>query len=320
MVDTRPISPTSTRVSRAVRIAILSPGVLIFISAVRLLIIANYDPTTASAIASSTGVVSTLLGTLIPIVPSLLPLLVLIFAVFRRWLLLLFAAIGAALASPAYATLKEAWLATRNQFTAVGHTLSIKNANLRGRLLEQSWVHDRGYILFGALAVVAIVIDNRQRLLAFYPTKKSRPRYNLFDKIFIGSGITVILLLCAVLVCIFYAAAFFFVTTIYHVPTTTDKISPVASQPWLPSEKDTLKSGKTIVGYTLSATDVWYVFLQERNRTIDYFHPDEIVKRELCQLPESQRINQPPLIKLINAPAPTVPSCLKSHENALTQS
>lgn len=108
MASVKKDTPPSRHISNAVRIAILSPSVLVSISAVRLLIIANYDPTTASSIASSIGVVGTLLGTLISIVPALLPLLVLAFIVLRKPLLLLFAAIGTALVSPAYATLKEA--------------------------------------------------------------------------------------------------------------------------------------------------------------------------------------------------------------------
>jgi hypothetical protein len=46
---------------------------LILVVSVRLLVIANYEPTTALAIAQSSGAVSTLLGTLIPLLPSLLP-------------------------------------------------------------------------------------------------------------------------------------------------------------------------------------------------------------------------------------------------------
>ena len=112
MASVKTGTPTSRRISNAVRIAVLSPSVLVFISAVRLLIIANYDPTTASSIASSIGVVGTLLGTLIPIVPALLPVLVLAFIALRKPLLLLFAGFGTALVSPAYTTLKVAWLAT----------------------------------------------------------------------------------------------------------------------------------------------------------------------------------------------------------------
>lgn len=309
MVDTKPNSPTSNRVSNAVRIAILSPAVLVFISAVRLLMIANYDPTTASAIASATGVVGTLLGTLIPVVPALLPPLLLVLIILRKWLLALFAAIGTALVSPSYATLKEAWMTTVNQFTAPGHALTITSPELRRHALGLSWMHDRASLIFGVIAVLVIAFDNRDRILASYPNKVSHPGYSLVDKVLVGGGKTLIWLFRATILCLCYAIAVFFITTIYHIPFDTSKISAIASQPWLPSEIDTLKSGDTIVGYTLSAGDVWYVSLREQNRTIDYLHSDDIVSRELCQLPETQRANRPPLIKLINAPTPTVPPC-----------
>jgi len=50
---------------------ILSPAGLLLISAGRLLIVANFNTTTAVTIASSGGFVNTLLGTVIPLVPGL---------------------------------------------------------------------------------------------------------------------------------------------------------------------------------------------------------------------------------------------------------
>lgn len=112
-----------------------------------------------------------------------------------------------------------------------------------------------------------------------------------------------------ILIDVIFGAIFFFVTTIYHLPYHTDEISSIASQPWLPPEKIVLTSGRTIVGYTLSTSDGWYIFLEDHDRTIDYFHSNDIASRGLCQLIGAQRPNRPPLIKLINVPAPVVPSC-----------
>lgn len=302
-------SPTSKRVSNAVRVAILSPSVLLFISAVRLLIIANYDPTTASAIASSIGVVGTLLGTLIPIVPALLPFLALSLVILRKPLLLLFAAIGTALVSPAYATPREAWLATMDQFTSLAHALSSHNSGLERRTFALSWVHGRTSLIFGAIAVVVIAIDKREKLLRWYRYDDSHLNYDLPEKISKGGVTALAMLVCAAVLDISFGAIFFFTATIYHLPYSANGISVIVRQPWLPAEKVALKSGETVVGYTLNAGDIWYVFLQESNRTIKYFHEDEVVSRTLCQLPGDQRPNRPPLIKLINAPAPIVPRC-----------
>ena len=66
---------------------ILSPVGLLLISVTRLLIVADYNTTTATAIASSGGYVNTLLGTVIPLVPIILPYLAIVLLIFRRFVL-----------------------------------------------------------------------------------------------------------------------------------------------------------------------------------------------------------------------------------------
>jgi hypothetical protein len=305
-------SPTSKRVSNAIRVAILSPSVLLFISAVRLLIIANYDPTTASAIASSTGVVGTLLGTLIPIVPALLPLLAMVMMIFRRPILLAFAVIGTVLVSPAYATPKEAWLETINQFATVMHAIKTGDPRLERHVLTLGWQQDRTSLIIGIAVVAVIAIDNYKKLLiSRYRNLWSDPDLSRSEKIFFSGTTTLGKLVAAVVFGVFFGAFFFFTTTIYHVPYNVTEMSVVASQPWMPSEEVAVKSGKTFVGYTLNAGDNWYVFLQEKDRTIYYFPEDEVVSRTLCQLSGEHGANRSPLVKLINIRAPKVPQCSK---------
>lgn len=306
-------SPTSKRISKAVRVAVLSPSVLLFISAVRLLIIANYDPTTADAIASSTGVVDTLLGTLIPIVPALLPLLAMVMIIFRRPILLTFAVIGTVLVSPAYATPKEAWRETISQFSAVINALKASNPGLKRHLLALSWHHDRTSLAVGIVFVALIALDNYDKLLiSSYRNIWSDSGVSLSEKIFFSAVTTLIKLIAAAVFGVLFSAFFFFVTTIYHVPDSVKGMSAVASQPWMPSEEVALKSStKTFVGYTLNAGDTWFVFLQEEDRTLYYFPEDEVASRTLCRLPGEQRANRSPLIKLINIPVPKVPPCPK---------
>jgi hypothetical protein len=59
--------------SRRVKALLLSPIVVLFASAAGLLIISNYDTTTATTLAASSGVVGTLLGTIVPLLPLFLP-------------------------------------------------------------------------------------------------------------------------------------------------------------------------------------------------------------------------------------------------------
>lgn len=93
------------RIRRSATIAlILSPTGLLILGIVRLLIISNYNQTTAIAIVSSGGYVNTLLGTIIPIAPIILPYLALILLFFRRIAPGLIALIASALISPTVAS------------------------------------------------------------------------------------------------------------------------------------------------------------------------------------------------------------------------
>ncbi len=89
------------RLSRSATIALLlSPVGLILISVTRLLIVSDYNPVTASAIVSSGGYVDSLLGTVIPLVPLLLPYAALVLLFFNRVILALVSVVAAAFVSP----------------------------------------------------------------------------------------------------------------------------------------------------------------------------------------------------------------------------
>src|SRR5579864_5679680 len=79
---------------------LLSPLGLILIGATRLFIISDYNTTTAVTIASSGGYFSTLLGSVIPLVPVFMPYMALILLLFRRFLLSIIAFAFAAFVTP----------------------------------------------------------------------------------------------------------------------------------------------------------------------------------------------------------------------------
>lgn len=82
------LTDVTGRLSRSATIALIaSPVGLLLISVARLLIISNYDTTTASAIVSSGGYVDTLLGTTIPLIPVFLPYIALALLYFNRVIL-----------------------------------------------------------------------------------------------------------------------------------------------------------------------------------------------------------------------------------------
>jgi hypothetical protein len=75
-----------------------------------------------------------------------------------------------------------------------------------------------------------------------------------------------------------------YVERVYNVPLKSDIAFEILRRPWLPTEKITLSSGKTLVGYTMSISIGWHVFLDEQTRTIHYLHATEVTNRVVCHL------------------------------------
>jgi len=99
----------SDRLTRSATIALLlSPAGLLIIAAARLLIISDYNTATASAIVSSSGYVNTLLGTIIPLVPIIMPYLALILLFFNRVIPGILALVATAFISPVAAASRPA--------------------------------------------------------------------------------------------------------------------------------------------------------------------------------------------------------------------
>lgn len=89
------------RLSRSATIALLlSPVGLLIISVTRLLIVSDYNPATGLAIASSGGYADTLLGTVIPLIPIIMPYLALVFLFFNRVILAILAFVATVFVSP----------------------------------------------------------------------------------------------------------------------------------------------------------------------------------------------------------------------------
>jgi hypothetical protein len=96
---------------------LLSPVGILLIAAARLLIIADYNTVTASAIVTSEGYVNALLGTIIPIVPIIMPYLALILLFFRRLIPGVLASLAAVLISPAAVSRRKALSIARRDFS-----------------------------------------------------------------------------------------------------------------------------------------------------------------------------------------------------------
>ena len=86
---------------------ILSPVGVLLIAAARLIIVANFNTTTAVTIASSGGFVNTLLGTVIPLVPVFMPYVALLLLLTRHFLLSIMSFVFVAFISPTSITAAE---------------------------------------------------------------------------------------------------------------------------------------------------------------------------------------------------------------------
>ena len=97
----RGFSDVPVRLSRSAKIALVAlPIGLLFLSLIRLLAVADYNPATASAIVSSGGYVDSLLGTIVPLVPIFTPYLALLLLFFNRVISGILTLLAAALMSP----------------------------------------------------------------------------------------------------------------------------------------------------------------------------------------------------------------------------
>ena len=110
------------RLRRSATIAlVVSPVGLLLISVVRLLIVADYNPVTASAIVSSGGYVNTLLGTIIPLVPIFAPYLALLLLFFNRVMPAILTFLAVAFMSPVVITRHSALHLAGKDWSVITH-------------------------------------------------------------------------------------------------------------------------------------------------------------------------------------------------------
>jgi hypothetical protein len=89
------------RLPRSATLALIVSGLgILVIAAARLLVIAGYNLQTASAILTSQGFLNALLGSVLPVIPLVMPYLALVLLLFRRFVPGVLAALAASLISP----------------------------------------------------------------------------------------------------------------------------------------------------------------------------------------------------------------------------
>lgn len=226
---------------------LLSPVGVLLIAATRLLIVSNYNLNTALAILSSGGYVNTLLGTVIPLVPVLMPYLALLLLYLNRVVASLLAFLAAALISPSAVSGALALSIVRHYWHMVlsgsdsRHTLMILLAIPFTLFLAIELVGlDLKVVIRAAVIVATIAL--LPVIILVYPVPLSRSFYvNLLS----------------------------------------------LSKPWLPAERITFTTHQVVIGYALGSDGYWLEVMQADSRNVVYYRMSQISERTICQIGES---------------------------------
>jgi hypothetical protein len=214
-------------------------------------------------IASAGGVIGTLVGTILPLLPVYLPVAA-IFALFmQKFGVFIILATATAVLSPAFGNpnngAREAWeesqriidLASRHEWQVIW---------LDYRISAIAFLTGTGFAIY---YFVSAILHGLARFA--------------FARLFKG-----------VLVALLIAPLPLFVQKVYQVPFDPAIASEVARRPWLPVEEIALKTHGSRLGYTLATKDGWYLILNEGDRTVEYFPATEVVGRRVCSLSEQE--------------------------------
>lgn len=301
----------------------LSPAGVLLLAAARLIIVANFNTTTAITIASSGGFVNTLLGTIIPLVPAFIPYLALLLLLFRRFLLSIMTFVFAAFISPTSLTFGEGFRIAEAYWS---RTSGIVLAHLGAAIpillaiFVALWVYNRSFIeglstvivIFAAITLlIALPNVHFPMSLQLASSGEHRALISLTAETVTLSRnwILDLIVLSLVLVLIRYLApttliggfdrfgwlltsvaavaatiAFFpYVHFIYPAPQNREYYAEITHEMWLPAERIELDSRRVYFGYILSSNTYWLTVLLANSRIIAYLPAREVAGQAVCQ-------------------------------------
>lgn len=327
---------------------ILSPLGLLLISAGRLIIVANFNTTTAVTIASSGGFVNTLLGSVIPMVPVFVPYVALLLLLSRRFLLSLATFAFAAFISPTSITLGQGVSLARIDWRhLVSSVTDIRTIVICIALVifVAAWSYNRsfaeGLSILAAMVVAAALLvalpvggapgplrlasNNERRLVSQASAVANRLSvsdvivflvilFAIFVAVYVDQTVGPLgnftALLIAAIALAATIAVFPYVHYIYPVPRDHSYYAEATHAMWLPDERIVASNHRIYYGYVLSSDGAWFTVLLTKSRTIAYIPAGDIVERSVCQPGTARQPKQyPPLIPwLYNRPS-TLPAC-----------
>lgn len=146
---------------------ILSPVGVLLIAAARLIIVANFNTTTAATIASSGGFVNTLLGTVIPLVPLFMPYMALLLLLTRHFLLSAMSFVFAAFISSTFITAAEGLRVAEaywNRTVDVSHNYRAVALIILIVTFVAVWIYNRSFA--EGLSIIVVMIAAATLLIA----------------------------------------------------------------------------------------------------------------------------------------------------------
>ena len=339
---------------------ILSPVGLLLISAGRLIIVANFNTTTAVTIASSGGFVNTLLGTVIPLVPVFIPYLALLLLLFRHFLLSIMTFTFAAFISPTSIKFAEGLgfaKADWNRTVAVFVSYRTITIIIVLAVLVALWIYNRSFV--EGLSVVVVIVTALTLLIAIPYAHLSLPLrlagnnehrlvarassgaygfsgYEILGALLILAILVVVLagptnfsglldrfswLLTAVVAVAATIAFFPYLHYIYPVPQNRDYYAETTHAMWLPAQRIQMNTRLVYYGYVLSSDNRWVTVLLANSRLIAYLSAGNVVSRSVCDPKMPAQPKQyPPLVPWLYHPPQSIQACASQDEIALITS
>lgn len=264
---------------------ILSPVGLLLLSAARLIIVANYNSTTAVTIASSGGYINAFLGSVIPLIPVFAPYFALVLLLFRRFLLSLIVFVFAAFITPTPVSLGEvtslAGADWQRLVQLVPHSeaaIFLEIIVISVAVIGPMWAHHRelaevaGAVILATIAIALLLTTPRQRLplqgkLQLAAVSEVHNQHQLAHVTLAHLGIVVAIAISIMVLTIAYSsfprllsvavaiiatvALFPYVSALYPIPNQTNYYSRVLHELWLPAERIVMHSGHIYYGYIL---------------------------------------------------------------------
>jgi hypothetical protein len=333
-------------VSKRTIAVILSPIGVLLLSAARLIVVSNYNTTTAITVASSGGYINTLLGSIIPLVPVFAPYLALALLLFKRFFLGILTLVFAALITPTRISATDLVSLAKADWSQLVTLAAPFSSDQLAIVLVLAivaifWFYHRSFIEAASIVAVMIVSFALLMFTTFNMHLSTPVMLHLAsagehknERIVLNWGSDNLLLAIIVLVAVVWViwlyyrsfpgalttivaiasiiALYPYISNIYPVPRQGNYYVDVLHQLWLPAEKIVVSPDRIYYGYILSSNGGWDTVLLT-NRTISYLPADSVVHRSVCQPSNTPAPPAyPPLVPILYSQPPPTPACASS--------